>query len=585
MIYSSTEQLTTLLEEVINSLPTNGLWHRLSPVPQAYKKRGVEAVLSGNILIADEMSVSIHIGLMPSFPLNLPLIFLDPVRVLGRIPHLENDGYVCYIKGDGQYLKYQDPIAVIKSALERAIDTLEKGYRKSNAVDFTDGFAEYWGRLDKATELRSVIQADDRAKEVFYALIPPSEKKAFSYTADDEASLRRFIPQVRKQSFTFLTALFIPLREGTLLIPPWFDECWTLDDIREVFEQNTTQETQQFVKKAVRKFKSAELVVFALPRPKGGFALFGLRFTGIQHAHPLIRGSKVKQTLPIDIERLDRAYVTPRSGGVLSLNNKHIALVGCGAIGSYIAVELARAGIGKFTFIDSDILTFDNVYRHAVGQYAVGLPKVSALKNDIERRVPYVDIQTIPKRIESLLTTQKFDPSHYDAIVMATGEPTINLYMNEWLHQQKANVPVLYTWLEPYGIGGHCLLRNDPNKPGCLQCLYQLTDEGNIENRASFANSGQSFLKDIAGCGSLFTPFGSLDVARTAATASQLLINSLLGDSDNLLVSWKGDSQAFLTAGYQLANRYSVDESALQEQQTQFQRADCPVCGHNHDRA
>lgn len=583
MIYTSTDQLTTLLEEAIQKLPPTGLWNRLTPVPQACKKRGVQAVLSGEVLIAGEITVNIHIGFQASFPLNLPVIFLNSVKALGRIPHLENDGYICYIKGDGQYINYEDPIAVIESALERAIDTLEKGYRKSNVVDFTDGFAEYWGRLEKVIELRSVIEVGDEAKEIAYAIVPPSDKKAFCYVADDEASLRQFIPQVRKQSFTIQKALYIPLKEGTQLIPPWFDNCWTLSQIIETFEQYTTQATQQFVKKSVRKFKSAELVIFALPRPKGGYALFGLRFTGIRNAHPLTSGSTVRQIIPVDIERLDRAYLTPRSGGLSSLNGKHVALIGCGSVGSYIGLELARAGIGKFTLIDADVLTYENVYRHAVGQYAVGLFKVDALKNDIEKRIPYVDIQAIPKRIETLLTNQKFDPFHYDAIVMATGEPTINLYMNEWLFQKKSSVPVLYTWLEPYGIGGHCLAHIEISKPGCLQCLYQITDDGNIENRASFAAPGQSFLKDIAGCGSLFTPFGSLDVARTAEITSRLLIHSLRGQSDNLLVSWKGNSHAFLSAGYQLTNRYSLEESALEEQKNQFHLNNCPICGQNHE--
>jgi molybdopterin/thiamine biosynthesis adenylyltransferase len=48
----------------------------------------------------------------------------------------------------------------------------------------------------------------------------------------------------------------------------------------------------------------------------------------------------------------------------LQLFDKKILLVGCGSVGSTIASELARAGVGHFILADPDILEPANVSRH-----------------------------------------------------------------------------------------------------------------------------------------------------------------------------------------------------------------------------
>ena len=43
------------------------------------------------------------------------------------------------------------------------------------------------------------------------------------------------------------------------------------------------------------------------------------------------------------------------------LSRKHLAIVGCGSGGSAFASMAARAGIGRFTLIDPDVLALENV--------------------------------------------------------------------------------------------------------------------------------------------------------------------------------------------------------------------------------
>jgi len=69
-------------------------------------------------------------------------------------------------------------------------------------------------------------------------------------------------------------------------------------------------------------------------------------------------------------------------------------LVGCGSVGSLVAVELAKAGVGRFLLIDSDILGYHNICRHQCGIYDVGKYKTEAVKERILQINPTAKVVT-----------------------------------------------------------------------------------------------------------------------------------------------------------------------------------------------
>lgn len=63
-----------------------------------------------------------------------------------------------------------------------------------------------------------------------------------------------------------------------------------------------------------------------------------------------------------------------------ALAQRSVALVGCGAIGSFLADQLVRAGIGRLTLMDEDELRPGNCVRHLAGPEHVGLTKGEAVR-------------------------------------------------------------------------------------------------------------------------------------------------------------------------------------------------------------
>lgn len=61
------------------------------------------------------------------------------------------------------------------------------------------------------------------------------------------------------------------------------------------------------------------------------------------------------------------------------LSGAKVAVVGCGSVGSKIAAQLARSGVGSFVLIDGDVLASGNLVRNELDWRAVGIHKAPAL--------------------------------------------------------------------------------------------------------------------------------------------------------------------------------------------------------------
>src|SRR3546814_19686943 len=75
-----------------------------------------------------------------------------------------------------------------------------------------------------------------------------------------------------------------------------------------------------------------------------------------------------------------------------ALRDKKVLLIGCGAIGSFVACELARAGVGGLDLLDKDVLEPGNSVRWPLGRSHWGLSKVVALKHHLSQEYPWTTV-------------------------------------------------------------------------------------------------------------------------------------------------------------------------------------------------
>src|SRR5690606_25821281 len=159
-------------------------------------------------------------------------------------------------------------------------------------------------------------------------------------------------------------------------------------------------------------------------------------------------------------------------GGTGELSsNKEGLILGGGSVGGFITEALVRKGFFDLTIVDRDVLASDNCYQHLTGFTDLGKNKAAAIKIKVERYYQHSKITSIETGIEESLRKKKIDISIYDFIVVATGNVTVNMHLNKIFTHDFPGKPVFYTWNDPYGIGGHCLVTN-MEPLGCYRCLY-----------------------------------------------------------------------------------------------------------------
>ena len=74
------------------------------------------------------------------------------------------------------------------------------------------------------------------------------------------------------------------------------------------------------------------------------------------------------------------------------LADKAVGIVGCGSLGSKVAVMLVRSGVRQFTLVDDDVLLAANLVRNELAAPAIGVHKVDALKARLTEIAGTIDI-------------------------------------------------------------------------------------------------------------------------------------------------------------------------------------------------
>lgn len=79
------------------------------------------------------------------------------------------------------------------------------------------------------------------------------------------------------------------------------------------------------------------------------------------------------------------------------LANRHVWIAGVGGVGGYVAEAIVRAGVGKVTIIDNDVVDITNINRQLIANLNnVGKSKVAEFKERILAINPNIELQALP---------------------------------------------------------------------------------------------------------------------------------------------------------------------------------------------
>jgi molybdopterin/thiamine biosynthesis adenylyltransferase len=166
-------------------------------------------------------------------------------------------------------------------------------------------------------------------------------------------------------------------------------------------------------------------------------------------------------------DRYNRQVIMPEIGdsGQRKISKATAVIVGMGGLGSAIANNLTRAGVGKLVIIDRDIVELSNLQRQMLyTECDLGKPKTVAAAEFLKK--VNSDTEIIPFIIDLNFSNVETIIKGADVLVDGTDNMATRYLINDAC--VKNNIPWVYGGaVRTYGMTMNII----PNKTACLRCM------------------------------------------------------------------------------------------------------------------
>ncbi len=215
-----------------------------------------------------------------------------------------------------------------------------------------------------------------------------------------------------------------------------------------------------------------------------------------------------------------------RNKGILETDvmaKKKVIILGCGSVGSLVAMELARAGIGNFLLADPDIVEYHNICRHQCGIEDVGDLKINALERRLKSINPNIHIEKFEGIVQNLPKTQldEFCVEGDTIFVGCADNRTADVYTNRISIYYSAYFISIGFWERAYA--GEIFYHIPGKGMPCYECA--LGEGSNISARAQANHHVYSNQENTEGL--KFEPGISVDINFITTIGIKMIIDML----------------------------------------------------------
>ncbi|MBQ7370443.1 MAG: ThiF family adenylyltransferase [Blautia sp.] len=233
-----------------------------------------------------------------------------------------------------------------------------------------------------------------------------------------------------------------------------------------------------------------------------------------------------------------------RNKGILEtgkMAKKRAVILGCGSVGSLVAMELARAGVGHFLLSDPDIVEYHNICRHQCGIEDVGDLKINALERKLKNINPDVHISKFEGIVQNLPKAQldEFCVAGDTIFVGCADNRAADVYSNRISIYYGAYFISIGFWERAYAgeIFYHIPGKNMP----CYECA--LGDGGNLSARAQANHHIYSNQENTEGM--KFEPGISVDINYITTIGIKIIIDLLNSNEDGYIARVTNDLKQY----------------------------------------
>ncbi len=102
------------------------------------------------------------------------------------------------------------------------------------------------------------------------------------------------------------------------------------------------------------------------------------------------------------------------------LRNANVLVVGLGGVGAYAAEMIARAGVGRMTIADADVVSESNINRQLIALHStVNRPKTEVMAERLRDINPKIELTIVSRFIKDDETDALLDSDKFDYVVDA----------------------------------------------------------------------------------------------------------------------------------------------------------------------
>lgn len=480
-----------------------------------------------------------------NFPLSEPRVIAPQAAAKGAPawPHVEKDGLLCL-----STTRFSDDAGRrCLSVLQDALDVLDLD-EAARVAEFRHEFVSYWLQRSNRSpkEGLALLRPEPVDRDIYYH----SGRGAQIVFADSELHLEHWLKcsglDYRK-----------PFLETRLVWPAGLDTPHTYPklgrDVIDLIGQKNLEDKFPVGGKfpVVLGMMFGTAAVFAgamLTGPTQQFLSRGFRPSRPRPQRYVAEAFRARDIEAFRIERVDAAWVHGRDANAMltRLAEASAALIGCGAIGGYIARGLMQAGIGTLHLVDHDSLKAANLGRHVLGAEWIGRLKATALSQQLARDFPHAKPPFAHTcRFQDLSSAELAELASCDVVVLAGIDLPAELAVDRWTAGLTDPPPRVWTWTEEFAHAGHAvaLFNQDLIQHG-------LDADGKFVRRSTTTWDPNISTLPEAACGTSFQPYDAIDMMQTVLMAQRLVTDITLARlTTSAHRAWYGDRSAVVALG------------------------------------
>ncbi len=122
----------------------------------------------------------------------------------------------------------------------------------------------------------------------------------------------------------------------------------------------------------------------------------------------------------MDNNWLERTELLLGAEKIDTLRRANVLVVGLGGVGAYAAEMIARAGVGRMTIADADVVSESNINRQLIALHStIGREKSALMAERLRDINPEIELTVVNRFIKDDETDALLDSDHFDYIVDA----------------------------------------------------------------------------------------------------------------------------------------------------------------------